>query len=117
VGQAEKFVSKNWLGYHAVRWDASSTAATELGNLGTNKNGFTASAAYAINSAGTAVGYADKFESGNGLGYRAVRWYASGTVATELGHIGTDSNGSTSCQAQAVNDANTTGHRIGPPWH
>ena len=84
------------LGHRAVRWDASGTAATELGNLGTDANGVTQSVAVAINDAGTAVGYADKYDdSGVCLGDRAVRWDASGTAATELGNLGTDIGGIT----------------------
>ena len=78
-----------YLGTAAVRWDASGTAATELGNLGTDTSGYTERQAYAINTAGTAVGYANKYSpDGTFLGHRAVRWDASGTAA-ELGN-GTD---------------------------
>jgi len=74
------------LGFRAVRWDASGTAATELGTLGTDPGGSTDAKVHAINTAGTAVGYARKYDSsGADLGQRAVRWDASGTVATELG--------------------------------
>jgi hypothetical protein len=91
-----------------VRWDASGTAATELGNLGTDVSGWTGCAAWAINSAGTAVGEGEKIVAG-GLyqGVRAVRWDASGTAATELGNLGTDVYGYTRCYAWAINSAGT----------
>ena len=41
VGYAEKFTGGTSLGRRPVRWDAASTAATELGDLGTNGNGNT----------------------------------------------------------------------------
>ena len=110
VGVANKFVSGSDKGYRAVRWDASGTAATELGNLGTDSSGFTVSYAFANNTAGTAVGYANKYVSGSYMGNRAVRRDASGTAATELGNLGTDSNGYTYSQAYAIN---TSGIAVG----
>jgi hypothetical protein len=87
----------NPLGWRAVRWDASGTVATELGNLGTTANygqypdGWTESYATAINSAGTAIGYLNVYdESGQLLRQHApVRWDAFGTP-TELGSIGSN---------------------------
>jgi hypothetical protein len=107
VGYAEKYTGGTDLGPHAVRWDASGTVATELGNLGTNGAGLTSSYAFAINDAGIAVGRADKWIAGGDRGPRAVRWNASGTAATELGNLGTDSNGITGSEAYAVNAAGT----------
>ncbi len=96
------------IGYRAVRWDASGTAATELGNLGTDADGFTYSDVYAINSSGTAVGIANKYDgSGNYLGGRAVRWETSDTVPTEFGNLGTDMDGMTESVPLAINDAGT----------
>jgi hypothetical protein len=98
-----------YYGTRAVRWDAASTEVTELGNLGTDPIGYTDGVAFAINDAGTAVGRADKYDgSGVSLGQRAVRWDASGTVATELGNLGTDPNSITESSAVAINDAGTT---------
>jgi hypothetical protein len=98
--------SSDYKGTRAVRWNASGTAVTELGHLGTDSSGLTYAVAYAINNAGIAVGNANKYSgSGADLGYRAVRWSASGTAATELGHLGTDPNGSAYCDAEAINDA------------
>ena len=90
----------------AMRWDAYGTAITELGNLGINKSGYTDCQAFAINDSGTAIGIAKKYDiSGNLLGYRAVRWDASGTTATELGNLGTLS--SWDSFVHAINNAGT----------
>jgi PEP-CTERM motif len=110
VGYAEKYDgSGGSRGSSAVRWDASGTAATELGNLGTHFIGITDSYALAINDSGTAIGRAHKYDASGvvDLGYRAVRWDTSGTAATELGNLGTDTNGSTFNEAVAINDAGT----------
>ncbi len=108
VGYADKWVAGTALGSRAVRWDGSGTAATELGNLGTSSGGSTAAYAYAVNDAGTAVGVATKYTGGTSQGYRAVRWDAAGTAATELGNLGTDISGSTTSYAYAVNNSGTT---------
>ena len=121
VGRSEKYVSGTNLGYRAVRWDGSGTAATELDNLGVNGSGSTAPSlcrqrggdrrgilpkvrqrhyqgrsrgavgrqwhrchgtgqsrrgrlghyyrlAFAVNEAGTAVGYLQKYVSGSSQG-------------------------------------------------
>jgi len=109
VGSSVSYVSGADMGPRAVRWDASGAAATELGNLGTNNGsiGSTNVVAYAVNDDGTAVGYASKFDGGVNKGLRAVRWDASGAAATELGNLGTDSDGITYVVALAVNDAGT----------
>jgi Protein of unknown function (DUF3466) len=99
VGYAEKNVSGSYMGDRAVRWDGTGTAATELGNLGTDSSGFTSAFALGVNTAGTAIGTAVKFVSGVNMGQRAVRWDASGTAATELGNLGTDSDGAPSWKA------------------
>jgi len=89
VGWARRNVSGVNKGNRAVRWNALGTEATALGHLGTDNNGVTRSQASAINDAGTIVGFAKKYdESGNYHGFSAVRWDASGTVASELGYIG-----------------------------
>jgi hypothetical protein len=107
VGYARKWNDVGNVSSPAVRWDASGTAATELGNLGTASSGFTSAVAEAINDAGTAVGYAEKYVGGVYKGQRAVRWDVSGTAATELGNLGTDSSGVASAVAEAINDAGT----------
>lgn len=105
VGWADKTIGNVSYGSRAVRWEAGGTAATELGNLGTTPSGSTNAYAFAVNSAGTAVGWADKYDSGGTLGNRAVRWDAGGTAATELGHLGTSRQGRTSASAIAINAA------------
>ena len=114
VGFARRYNINLMFGQRAVRWEAGGTAATELGHLGTDNGGNTSSYAYAVNASGTTVGVATKYTNGNNnsLGYRAVRWDAGSTVATELGNLGTDSNGSTggfleSIRPNAVNDSGT----------
>lgn len=93
---ADKYVGGNNMGNRPVRWDASGTAAVELGNLGTDSSGVTKAYARGINAAGTAVGMSYKYEGGNLKGQRAVRWdaaSAAATAATELGGLGTRSDG------------------------
>jgi hypothetical protein len=94
-------------GQRAVRWEANSTAATELGYLGADTDGTTDSIALAINAAGTAVGWADKY-NGGGVGMRPVRWDAGSTAATELGLLGVPAGGLGQGQARDVNSAGTT---------
>jgi hypothetical protein len=107
VGWATKYVSGSLVGDRAVRWDASGTIATELDNLGLSGSNSANTSAYAVNDANTAVGYAQKFDSGIDKGTRAIRWDGSGTAATELGNLGLDANNSTSASAYAVNGAGT----------
>ena len=56
IGSSSRYVDIAVLGFRAVRWDAGSTVATELGNLGTDTNGETTSGATDINEAGIVVG-------------------------------------------------------------
>src|SRR5262249_7616720 len=105
VGKSGKYVGGTNLGSRAVRWDVSGPAAIELGNLGTSNSGAAGSQANAVNDAGVAVGGAEKYVGGTDLGSRAVRWDASGPAVTELGNLGTDSNGVTNSNAFAVNAA------------
>jgi probable HAF family extracellular repeat protein len=94
-------------GNRAVRWNAAGVA-TELGHLGTSVSAVTNSAAWAINEAGAAVGFATKFDAG-GLndGQRAVRWNAGSTTAIELQVLGTGTNGSTFSKAYTLNENGT----------
>ncbi len=97
----------------ATRWDASGNI-TQLAPLSTSTSGLTRSAAYAINSAGTAVGYASVYSGTTSLGTRAALWAGGGTAVTALGTIGSsngsDGNpvGATSGTAYAVNDSGTS---------
>jgi len=107
AGYADKYSGGNFLGQRATRWGATVNTATELGNLGTDANGVANSKALAINTSGTIVGYAEKYVSGANNGWRAVRWNSSGTVATELGNLGTTTTGLAYDEALAINDAGT----------
>src|SRR5690606_9465901 len=69
VGWSDKYDTGGYRGLRAVRWDTSGTAATELGNLGLS-SGYTEAQAYAVNDAGTAVGYSRKYDSGSSVGFR-----------------------------------------------
>jgi hypothetical protein len=94
-------------GNRAVRWDAAGVA-TELGHLGTGVSSFTNSAAWAINEAGVAVGFATKFDAtGLNDGQRALRWNAGSTMPIELQVLGTDPNGSTFSKAYTLNETGT----------
>ncbi len=95
-------------GYAAVRWDATGTGATRLGDLGKSTSDVGYSVANDINNAGTAVGNSIKFDSaGNYLGDRAVRWNAGETTAIELSNLGTDPTGTAGSLANSINDAGT----------
>lgn len=108
VGVADRYDAGNSLGPRAVRWDGWGTSATELGNLGTRFDGYTSSWAYAVNDRGTAVGFAERYESGVYYGHRPVRWDGSGTSATELDNLGTDASGFAYDEALAINGSGTT---------
>jgi hypothetical protein len=108
VGQSERFSGDTDLGGRAVRWNAFTTAVTELGNLGTDPSGTTTSAANAINDAGAIAGYSEKYASdGSDLGQRAVRWNAGTDAATELDNLGLNLNNQTSATAVAINASGT----------
>jgi hypothetical protein len=68
----------------------------------------TNSAAWAINEAGVAIGFATRFDV-NGLndGQRAVRWNAGSSIPIELQVLGTDPNGSTFSKAYTLNEIGT----------
>ena len=107
TGAVEKFTGNTAVGYRAVRWSATNTTVTELGNLGTDANGIAQDYSVAINTAGTVAGYGDKYSGGNFLGQRAIRWGATGNTATELGNLGTDANGVANGKAFAINTSGT----------
>jgi probable HAF family extracellular repeat protein len=105
VGYAQKFISGSHKGMRAVRWDALSTAAIELEDLGTDENGITSVAAHGINMSGTIMGNADKYDNYIFKGMRAVRWDGGGgTDVTELGILNADSAGMTETIAHAINE-------------
>src|SRR5262249_6060143 len=100
IGYAQKYAGGTYLGDRAVRWDASGTVVTELGNLGTD----TYSGAYAINDAGAAVGYAYKDTGGMLMSY-AVLWNSDGVAIDPNTLIGPDS-GWTLTSAIGISDTN-----------
>lgn len=106
VGTANKTVNGNSLGTRGVRWDSLGNA-TELGTLSTISNGSSYSSVSATNPSGTAVGTSRMFSGFTSLGDRAVRWNAGTSVAIELDHLGTKSDGYTQSNARAINAAGT----------
>jgi hypothetical protein len=108
VGTAQKYVGTSFRGDRAVRWEAGSTVAVELGALGTSTSGSTSASARKINDAGVAIGSAQKYD-GTGVqrGTRGVRWDAGSTVAIELGNIGLSANGTTSAVPTDINASGT----------
>ena len=75
-------------GQRAVRWEADSTAPTNLGVLGTDGCGAGSSFANAINKAGVIVGSSNAYLATVRLGRRAVRWDVGSTSPTNLGTLG-----------------------------
>jgi hypothetical protein len=94
-------------GSRAVRWAAAGTVAIELGTLGTSNTGVSSAVAYAVNSSGTAVGNAKKYESGSDKGTRPARWAGTGTAAQELLTLGESNTGTSFAEAFAVNEDGT----------
>ena len=87
----------------AIRWDAAGNA-TQLGEIAGFRGGYISDSPKALNNAGTAVGRTLATER---LGTRALRWDGSSTAATELGHLGTYTDGSTHAYAMAINESGT----------
>jgi hypothetical protein len=105
VGFVTKYSSSGTnLGHRAVRWDAGETAATELGNLGTDSNGITTGDAFAINASGIIVGHA-LANTGGGKRPHAVAWDAD-AVAINLNTLlsPTDAAMWTLTEAFAISD-------------
>jgi hypothetical protein len=80
VGYSSKYVSSSYKGDRAVRWNGTGTTATELATLGTSSTGSANSSAFMVNSAGTAVGYAEKYTGSTLVGNRAVIWLPDASV-------------------------------------
>ncbi len=108
VGMGIKRDGNTFYGTRAIRWDAGSAAATELGVLGTEADGSSYAQANDVSDDGTAVGHSSRYAAGESKGQAAVRWAAGGTAATELASLGTDADGITSASAYAVNNTGTT---------
>lgn len=105
AGYGDLYDGGIYRGRRAVRWEAGGTTMTVLDHLGTDGNNATSSEVNDINDAGTAVGYADRYDAGTSLGIRAVRWDAGGTAAVELADLGVDWAGRTYTVANAINNA------------
>jgi hypothetical protein len=91
-------------GQRAVRWNAAA-GITQLQNLDFNSQNVAFADANAINGAGEVVGWAVRFGAMDTvLGERAVRWTSGGSIS-ELGHLGTNSNGAAEAEAWAINTA------------
>src|SRR5205085_3065633 len=89
-------------------WPAGSVTPIELGNIGTTSQGITNADANFVSDNNNTAGSATKFGSGgSNLGRRSVRWLGTGTSATELGSLGTDSSGVTTSEAFGVDNAGT----------
>lgn len=80
VGWSEKYVLGTYLGQRAVRWDPVSSAVTELSALSLDDTGTANSYAYAVNDAGTALGYSSYYVANVLQGNHAVAWLPSNAV-------------------------------------
>jgi probable HAF family extracellular repeat protein len=90
-----------------VRWDFNSGAGAILGGVGSAPDHRENVTPVWINDSGIAIGSALKYsDTGVYLNYRAVRWDAAGNV-TELGNLGTATNGATTTKTASINAAGT----------
>ena len=108
IGYARKFSDEGDQGERPVRWEAAGNAV-EIDSISFTSLGLAFGRAFAINNAGTAVGAGVVFVANQVKGDRAVRWNAAGD-ASQLGHLGMDSNSTTSSAAWAINES---GHAVG----
>ena len=94
TGAVEIFDGENSLGRRAVRWNAGTTAATRLDDLGTDVNGVGNAYGYSINTRGAVVGYSTEYDADhNPIAWRPVRWNAGSTAATRLLGVGARQQG------------------------
>lgn len=109
VGSGNTFNSQHqFLGFSAIRWEANTTQATELGHLGVGQDGTHSSIALAINKGGTTVGHSTSYSvEGYNMGERAVRWAANSTTPQELGSLGKNEDSQSFSYALGINDAGT----------
>ncbi len=105
VGSSRKFdTAGTYLGDFAVRWNAGSSVAVELGTapvVGIN----TSYSANKINDAGIAIGSGQEFNNIQ-LSQRAIRWNAAGNAET-LANLNTSSGGDYYSQANNINEQGT----------
>ncbi len=105
AGSATKYESGANLGARAVRWEAGSTTATELGILGSDSTGAGRSVGWAINEAGDIAGYSIEYVNGENAGARAALWRGGSTEIIELENLGTDASGFAESYAFDINNA------------
>jgi hypothetical protein len=107
VGASQKIVNGSNKGDRAVRWDAGSTLAVDLGCLGLDIQGNGSASAFLVNDAGVIAGVSAKYATGAFVGPRAVRWAPGSNIPIELGTLGTDSTGWGYANVYAMNKAGT----------
>lgn len=103
VGYSIKVINGLNRGTRAVRWNAGTTTATELGSILGN-GAVESDYAIAVNDQGTAVGYGYTGSNQSGTRY-ALRWDAGTSAVTILGNLGVDANGKTTSVVSAINNA------------
>ncbi|MGZ8945643.1 MAG: PxKF domain-containing protein [Methylococcaceae bacterium] len=114
VGSSQTTENNLFQGSRATRWGVTDTTPTNLGTLSTDRSGFGGSQAVQINDSGVAVGFSYIFGIGydemsgeefdSWLGPRSVRWGTGETTPTNLGTLGTDSNGYGYAIAKQINN-------------
>ncbi len=88
-------------GFRGFRWGVDGML-TNLGTLSTDSNGWGYSVAYSINARGQVAGHSGLYNNDVYKGNDAIRWEGDGTL-TNLGSLGTDSNGYRAGSAEAIN--------------
>ena len=105
VGDVTKYdAAGRYLGSFAVRWNASGTAATELGNLGMDTFGQTSCVAVAINDAGTAVGQCNAPNASEPHDWCAVYYRADDGAAIDLNTLIDPASGWLLTEASSISD-------------
>jgi hypothetical protein len=84
VGDAARVVDGVVQGRRPVRWTSGGSTIAELPTLGVDNPGRDVGFATSINQSGISAGYLFTYAENNFMGYRALRWSADGTQATEL---------------------------------
>ncbi|CAN5454719.1 hypothetical protein BH09PLA1_BH09PLA1_24460 [soil metagenome] len=105
IGFSERIVDGVAKGSRAVRWDAGSVVATELGNLGTDANGETSSDATDINDEGITVGYA-RVQTTSTLVRHALMWLPGSTTPIDLNSMIDPSSGWVLSFAHGISNTN-----------
>jgi hypothetical protein len=103
AGNVNKYEAGVDKGRRAIRWDAGSTIATELGNLGSDSSGNATTVAYDLSEDGTIVGYSFLFEGDVRTDYHAVMW-GKDNVAVDLNTLIDPDSGWVLRQALEISD-------------